>query len=334
MRWNTIGLLLLGCSFGLLSPALADESSSPAQIESVHKIWDQAPHNAFTDLVRFQDQWYCVFREGDGHVSDTGSLRVLRSSDGKAWESAALITADDSDLRDAKICVTPEGKLMLAGAGALHQPASAKHQTYVWYSDNGSNWSKAIAIGPPNYWIWRITWHDGAAYGVGYRTVKPRGAQLFKSDDGITFEAVGEHFAIDGYMNETGLIFHEDGTAMCLIRRDGSPNDALLGTAEPPYTNWQWKSLGTYVGGPQLIQLQDGRYIVGGRSRDGGAKTAIWQLDPQKPELTKLATLPSGGDTSYPGLVFHEGRLWVSYYSSHEGKTSIYLAKLKLPEQK
>ena len=38
-----------------------------------------------------------------------------------------------------------------------------------------------------------------------------------------------------------------------------------------------------------------------------------------------------GGDCSYPGLVFHEGLLYMSYYSSHEGKTSIYLAKIKLP---
>lgn len=40
--------------------------------------------------------------------------------------------------------------------------------------------------------------------------------------------------------------------------------------------------------------------------------------------------LPSGGDTSYPGMVWHQGLLWLSYYSSHEGKTSIYLAKIRL----
>jgi len=39
---------------------------------------------------------------------------------------------------------------------------------------------------------------------------------------------------------------------------------------------------------------------------------------------------PSGGDTSYPGMVFYDGILWVSYYSSHEEKTSIYLAKVKI----
>ena len=40
--------------------------------------------------------------------------------------------------------------------------------------------------------------------------------------------------------------------------------------------------------------------------------------------------LPSGGDTSYPGFAFHDGLLWVMYYSSHEAKTAIYLAKIKV----
>jgi len=32
----------------------------------------------------------------------------------------------------------------------------------------------------------------------------------------------------------------------------------------------------------------------------------------------------------HPDLIRHQGLLWVSYYSSHEGKTSIYLAKLSI----
>ncbi|MCF6285976.1 MAG: exo-alpha-sialidase, partial [Candidatus Hydrogenedentes bacterium] len=41
-----------------------------------------------------------------------------------------------------------------------------------------------------------------------------------------------------------------------------------------------------------------------------------------------VLTLPSGGDTSYPGFVWHDDVLWMTYYSSHEEKTSIYLAKI------
>ncbi|MBT5884330.1 MAG: exo-alpha-sialidase, partial [Planctomycetaceae bacterium] len=36
----------------------------------------------------------------------------------------------------------------------------------------------------------------------------------------------------------------------------------------------------------------------------------------------------------YPGLVMHNGLLWISYYSSHEQKTSIYLAKVRIPNDK
>jgi hypothetical protein len=53
-------------------------------------------------------------------------------------------------------------------------------------------------------------------------------------------------------------------------------------------------------------------------------------LEAVKPDLV----LPSGGDCSYPGLVWHEGLLWTSYYSTHEGRTSIYLARIRLPGQK
>jgi hypothetical protein len=48
-------------------------------------------------------------------------------------------------------------------------------------------------------------------------------------------------------------------------------------------------------------------------------------------KLEEALALPSSGDTSYARLVFHQGFLLVSYYSSHEGKASIYLAKVKLP---
>ncbi len=295
------------------------------------KIWDHAPHNAFTDLIRFKGEWYCVFREGKAHVSPDGALRVLKSSDGKCWSSIALVRSDNDDLRDAKISISPEGQLVLAGAGALHQPAAAKHQTYIWYSKDGANWSKAIPIGDPNYWIWRVVWNERKAYGIGYKTVKPRGTRLYKSEDGKNFQTIVPEFGISGYANETALHFEPDGSVLCVIRRDGKPNDALLGKSSKPYREWNWTSLGMYVGGPQMIKLPDGRYVVAGRDIKGGAKTKLWWLNPEKSKLTEIITLPSGGDTSYPGLVYHNDELWVSYYSSHEGKTSIYLARVKLP---
>ena len=88
-------------------------AETPVQVVDSRRDRNAAPHNAFTDLVRFQDRWFCVFREGEGHVSPDGALRVITSMDGVEWQSAARITSATSDLRDAKISVTPSGQLML-----------------------------------------------------------------------------------------------------------------------------------------------------------------------------------------------------------------------------
>ena len=125
-------------------------------------------------------------------------------------------------------------------------------------------------------------------------------------------------------------MFLEDDTCYCLLRRDGRPNTAFLGTSKPPYAEWRWKDLRKPIGGPHMIHLPDGRFVAAVRLYDGGARTSLCWIDPQAGALTEFLKLLSKGDTSYAGLVWHEGLLWVSYYSSHEGKTSIYLAKVKL----
>ena len=59
-------------------------------------------------------------------------------------------------------------------------------------------------------------------------------------------------------------------------------------------------------------------------------RTSLVWIDPIAGTLTECLALPSGGDTSYAGMVLHDDLLWISYYSSHEEKTCIYLAKVKL----
>lgn len=85
------------------------------------------------------------------------------------------------------------------------------------------------------------------------------------------------------------------------------------------------------LGGPALLRLPDGRLLAAGRLYDRKVRTGLLWLDPVNGELKEFLSFPSGGDTSYPGLVLHEGLPGVSYHSSHEKQTSIYLAKVRLP---
>ena len=310
-------------------PLAWSQNSEPILVES-RKIWSQAPHNAFTDLARFNNRFYCVFREGKGHVSPDGALRVLASTDGKQWKSVALIPSENSDLRDAKITITPQNQLMLSGAEALNQPGKYKHQSLSWFSKDGVNWSRHHEIGDRDFWLWRTTWYQGKAYAFGYGCKNEnRSIRLYRSDDGKKFETIIKTAFAQGYPNETSMVFRKDGTCYCLLRRDGRPGTAQIGKSVAPYISWNWKDMGVKIGGPHMIQLPDGRLIAAVRLYDGGTRTSLGWIDPEKATFRECLKLPSGGDTSYAGLVWHEQFLWISYYSSHEGKTSIYLAKVR-----
>jgi hypothetical protein len=316
--------------------AAAEPPKPEAKLIQVQKIWDQAPHNAFTDLIRFQDRWYCTFREGAGHASGAGAIRVLTSADGDRWESVALIESKDVDLRDPKLSLTPDGRLMMVGGAA--EPASRNpvrdHYSFVSFSKDGKDWTKPQRVLDSWQWLWRVTWHDKTAYGVAYQwdpkaegNAKQYRSVLYKSGDGLKYEKVAD-LDVPG-ATEATLAF--DGDVMyCLQRRDGSPNSAMLGSSKAPYTEWTWKDLGVYFGGPNFLRTPDGSWLAAGRFIEKGkAQTVVCRLDLTAGKLTPLLTLPSGGDTSYPGMVWHRDQLWVSYYSSHEGKTSIYLARVQ-----
>lgn len=312
------------------------------RILEVRKIWDQGAHNAFTDLVRFRGRWFCAFREGKGHVSPDGQMRILTSKDAREWSSAAVVQSRLGDLRDAKLCVTPGGELMLSGAAALIPPTPHRHQSLVWFSKDGAAWSEPHAIGDPDFWLWRVTWHGKVAYSTGYSTQVNRNLRtfrLYRSDDGRTFQTLVENLGISHSPGESTIRFARDGEAICLVRRDpysGQPPipataaTALVGRAQAPYTKWDWKDTGTRVGGPNFIRLRDGRHVAAVRLHDGKVRTALCWLDVNSARLEEFLTLPSSGDSSYAGLVQEDGVLYVSYYSSHEERTSIYLAKVKL----
>lgn len=327
--------LLLGC-VGWMTAATAQDATHPElTLLDVQRVWDAAPHNAFTDLTRFNDAWFLVFREGQGHVSDDGALRVLTSRDGDTWRSAALIESDKGDLRDAKISVTPDGQLMLAGAIAFPQPADRRHQSLAWFSDDGIEWSRAYEIGEPDNWLWRVTWNENAAYGFGYETGDgPRGLRFFRSENGKAFETVLETVDIDGtYPNETSILFPDPQSAIVLVRQDGEPKTGTLGTSRAPFTEWEWRPLDRRIGGPHWIQTPDGRYLSAVRLYDGKTRTALCWIDTESGKVTEALTLPSGGDTSYAGLGLDGDTLFVSYYSSHEEKTAIYLARVRLDSE-
>ncbi|MFH0760135.1 MAG: hypothetical protein V2A67_01375 [Bacteroidota bacterium] len=325
-------------------------SSASAQTEiDVLKIWDSAPHNAFTDLVRYKGSFYCTFREGVSHVPkgrpENGKIRILKSPDCIKWKSVALLENEQYDLRDPKISVTPDERLMVIMGGSDYTTGSLLGcLTHVSFSQNGKDFSapQPVEIEPSvktDYdWIWRITWKDGIGYGVVYQPHQPDGefvAQLLKTSDGIRYKLISK-LDVKGKPNEATVRFDGDRIYI-VIRREGPGTNGVMGVSNPPYQSWVWIDLGMKVGGPDFIFIGPDRIAMGTRlyrSDDkGGVKTGIVYMN--SAGLTDhIVDLPSGGDTSYPGMVMYHGTLYISYYSSHENKTSIYLARIDIKDQK
>ncbi|TAN16868.1 MAG: hypothetical protein EPN37_07865 [Chitinophagaceae bacterium] len=316
----------------------------------VKKIWDKAPYNSFTSLIRFDDAFYCSFREGTSHVSDKndGKVRILRSEDGDHWGSIALLKVHGLDLRDPKLSVTPDHKIMVIMAGAVFYDHRKIRKLFpmVSFSDTeGKDFSApekatlAPGISPDKDWIWRVTWHNGTGYGVDYHTVAlHRNSEsskeeaivtLVKTDNGQYFKKVS-NLPVKDFPNESTIRFNKNNEMFVLVRRDAGNKMGVLLKSRPPYTHWRCKQLKIQLGGPDFLFLNDTRLVIGTRHYLGKRNTTAIFVTNLKGRILKDIELPSGGDTGYPGMVIYKNLLWVSYYSSHEGKAGIYLAKISL----
>jgi len=77
------------------------------RVEGVRRAFHNGEHNAFTDLVRFQDQFFLTFRScPHGHmVHPDSSIILLRSGDGVKWEPVHRFQVENRDTRDPHFLV-------------------------------------------------------------------------------------------------------------------------------------------------------------------------------------------------------------------------------------
>ncbi len=331
MAMVPVPVLLLGV---LAAPAHERPAAAP-KVVSVRKIWDAGEYHMTTDLLRFKDRWLCTFREADGHVPGIdGKVRIIESGDGERWQSLALLAEPGIDLRDPKLSVLPDGRLLLLVDGSRYKgPETPKTerkylgmQTRVAFSRDGRDWSALERVLPENEWLWRLTWHKGRAYGLAYPCMpKEQGlaCKLYSTTDGRHYDLVTK-LDDPGELDEATIRFLPDDTAVMLVRRDREDRKAWIGHSRPPYRDWKWYRTGYEVGGPDFIVLPDGRMFGGGRHQlerwhyhtHHKVDLARMSLDSYEPVLS----FPGGHDCGYPAFAWHGGFLWMTYYSAAGGQ--------------
>ena len=324
------------------------------RVENVRRVFHNGEHNAFTDLIRWKDQYWLTFRScPSGHgVDRAASIIVLRSQDAVSWTKANRFSVPNRDTRDPHFLAFGNKLFVYTGTwwsgvdGILPRAKydMNKHLGFASWTEDGKKWSQPHQLeGTYGHYIWRAAAHGDTAYlcarrkrgysetesGAGGTEIME--SAMLESRDGLNWRFLSLFQEDRG--NETAFQFLSDDSVIA-VSRAGSAK-AQLAKSKPPYREWSRNDLPTYIGGPLLARWGD-RWVVGGRrsTKRGPITTLYWLIDD---ELHQFAELPSGGDNSYPGLVqLDETRALVSWYSSHEkdadGKsiTAIYLADLVL----
>jgi hypothetical protein len=322
-----------------------DDTAADTFAFAPQKIYDGSTHNAFTDLIRYNNAWYVSFREAASHTSTAttvGKVRVLKSTDLKAWTSVVNLTITRKDLRDPKLSITPDGKLMLfmdveefnaAGTAVINR------KPYVSFADAAGNTFSApelcvlsADILNTHNWLWRVTWHKGVGYAVDYLG---KGFNVVKTTDGKNFEKVAT-IAVDGQPNEATIRFDAQDRMVVLIRRETEGAEGVLATATAPYTSFTQVKLPFRVGGPNFVFLDDQTICISSRwyaPNGEGSGTVLWVTD-MAGNIKRKLRVPSAGDSSYAGMVIEGDTLYFSYYTSHHGPTHVYWASIPLSELK
>jgi len=320
------------------APKAEAKSDSQAELVSVEKIWDKAPHSAYTDITRFKNLFYCCFREGESSTKGDGTIRMLVSATGKTWVEHVTVKEDGLDLRDPKLIVTPDEKrlyLLCEGVSAT-QGRQPRYAT----SMDGKVWTPLQKLLSKGDWLWRASINpaDKRFYGASFNIHPSSGGpapekewslKTYASTDGSVWQ-LSSIMKVEGQPGETTLRFLKNGTALALVSRQGGDRKGMIGTAKAPYRDWTWAPTGIPIGGPNIIELPDGKVIAGSRGfgKTPGPHMVLYTMT--STGLTPLLELPSAGDCSYPGLYFDDDLLHVTYYSSHEGKSAIYYARVKV----
>lgn len=305
-------------------------------------------------LAYYKGWFYCGYKEGF-------RARIIRSRDGDQWETAHVLSWDAARVMDPRFSITAEGVLMITTNLFYARPCPQDdaeagpiaRQSLTWLSQDGVHWDSTCPSEGLNTIWFQTTWNRGMGYNLAYYG-KDAAGTLWRTRDGRHWRRLATevyppaHRA--GY-EEAALAFDAETHQLCALVR-AKDVGAIIGTsAGPYYQDWKWQNvkadagdgqirpghevIGPQLGGPYMIRLQDGRIVAAGRvdaSSDGinRGRIDLFLVDPSRGLLTRFAQLDGCGH--YPGLVEHDGKLWISCADWEQGHAhAVYLTTVDLP---
>lgn len=307
------------------------------------EIWTSNRYSSFPDIIHYKDKYYCAFREAGGHVAEDysmkGSLFILSSDDCNNWKKEEDLTiSSDYDLRDPHFVESADGSKLFVYYGRVKPVGEAGY-----FPEEGGSGVSVFEIGgdgalkkvsdnvvdmkKPYYWLWSVTRHGNAYYGVAYyNIVNGSGYPRFmKSTDGIHFEKVYDMY-ING--NEASTTFI--GDKAYVFFRSVSNENAYVSVADPPYDNWKTTTYdGMMMHCPISLELWDKIFVC---MRGNTHGVPIYAYDPSNKAFDFVYDVftNTSADRAYPGMIVYDDCLHIVYYAYKAVSQNIYYHRIPL----
>src|SRR6478736_5144971 len=291
MLVKTILTMICACLI-LASCTKVAHSFTDIETFKVESVWNKSPFNAFTDLIFYDSMYYCAFREAETHVSYDGKIRVIVSRDGNTWNNFSVLEEDKKDLRDPHFYIDNKGFLCI---GTNARKTDDSRQSLIFklkqpcYSMGGVNNKLKISL-----------FNNKDVRCIGFKDI-------------ITNNWITDSFACP---SEASIIFTPDSNLISIVRDQDILGYSHIGISKYPFNKWEWKKFPYYIRGPKLALLPDGKLFLSGASLIDLHKTYYVILNPKKDfAIETIKTLPSDGDSGYPGVIVEGSSVLLSYYS-------------------
>ena len=333
--------LLVSLSVVLATASLHAQSAKPAKPKGpqVPEMTDvraiavagEGEHCGFPTMTRWKDKIWLSYRRATGH-NGTGDSFLLTSTDGVTWTEAHKIDNGPDD-RNCQLLSTPER--LFVYTGMTSKPAATDFQTYVTYTDDGKTWIAPQKCLEPHFNLWKPFEHGGKYWANSHlkadtsKDGPKRHSRLMSSTDGIKWDEVSI-VRRGNWESETTFIFGENEHLYALLRQKYGTMTGFILESDPPYQTWTEKSIGQHLSGHSTTVIKGVRYVF---SRHYGEQSRVcamcylWKGGTLVPYF-RTPLNPPKGDCAYAEAVDMGTDILVAFYSSHEGRTNVYTARM------
>jgi len=311
-------------------------------------VVDDGKHNAFTDLFHWRGQFWLAYVSSPSHFASQHSRVVLlRSDDAQHWQEMARFSGNGEDIRDPKLGVVNGQLFLYALLNKRFDPEPYK--TIAAHSNDGLHWTQFQDVTPTGWLLGRPVTADNVTCFAPAHRIDHGTAALLRSNNGVTWDMHAAIHAGDR-ADETAIQLLADGNLLAVTRLEAGGGifgnaqaGTLISSAQSPFTEWTqlgWSKV-TRLDGPTLVrhgqrvyalgrrQVRVARPLLGQGSVLGRKRSALFVVE--SGELIHLMDLPSAGDTSYPGAVIVNEKLFVSYYTNDARRDPSWLIGMLKP---